>query len=266
MVTRYEDDITKPLYHWEPIYSDIPKNPLGINIFGRNENNTTFSRNVVYDEFSPPYKMFNTYSKRHTLNNDYDSRYTLINAENKLTWEAVSNQPNNGGKPIIPYYYFNQFPFRYEKLDNNSIGSMTESYNLIKYTDADSGARPMLSVNTDIVNSAETNQGTLIITYKVFSENGESDLNSIITVNISVTYEVRRCHMNYMGINIPANRWGYYAIDGKLHINGSDVDNGGNVTEYQSFHSDFTNLQTIINTLPDNDERKTVYNAMKGYL
>jgi hypothetical protein len=238
---------------------DVASNSIGINIFGRNTDVTGDARIIVYGRYSNTYRMGRPFEKHYyTENNGYYTYYSQAGAQNRLDWEEIAGD----NKPIIPYYYWNQYPFRFQKSTGNTITSgkyknYNDDYNLIKLNEG--GGKPMPSVDTSLLFEKKVN---IELRFKKFSV---SDNETVITVIIPVVYEVRQCHMNYMGHNeFLYNPSKYSNILGNIHVN-NELANGGFVTEYVGMHSSFTELGKFTKDMNPEDDRKKIYEAMNVF-
>jgi hypothetical protein len=257
-----EVPVTKRIYH------SIPKNPQGINIFGRSGTTVVYGNGSPTLGWSGYYRMSRPHGEWYNFNNDYNSYYALEGARHKLQWEDAGND-----KPIIPYYYFNQYPFKYvmdpKKQNPNRIGDFNAYYQpktvLIKYTDGNSNARPMPSVDTQEVSQGRLNTVELELKYYLFDKyNGIYQNTPVITVIIPIRYEVRKSSMNYR----PESN---QLIDGKIHIQGYDVNNKSTdnpkdrIYETVGHYSSFTEYKNDMTNLDATDERKKAYDLMSEF-
>jgi len=261
--------VTGVTYTYE--YEDVPNNRFGINIFGRGDTDAynndeddheiEWERKIKYESWSNYYRMSTPYERYNRWGtNSYYSFYTQAQARNKLEWEGIStSNSSDKDKPIIPYYYFNQYPFRYERDANygtDTNADYSKDCQLIKYMDGgDNTARPMPSLNTGIVNGTGQ-EGDIELIYNTFS--GEK-----LTIKIPITYQVRGCHMQYK------LKDGGIDFNDKLHVNGKANNEGEEiVTEYRGPHStSFNDLGTYLNGLNSGtDIRKTTYDNMKKFI
>ena len=236
----------------------IPDNNTGINIFGRNQSGD--QKIIKYGEYSSEYRMFKGKETRTIKNKAFRqeglfwSYYTPAYAQNRLDWVEIAGD----NKPIIPYYYWNQYPFRYEE---NKVAPTASNgygeYNLIKLNYSDGENNPMSKPMPSVLTNPRLEKTVNIeLNFKKFSIGDEE---TTIIVKIPIVYEVRQCHMNYMGHNeFITNSTKYSNINGQIHENIVD-----GVTEYAGEHSSFTELDKFTKDMNVQDDRKKAYNAMK---
>ncbi|MCL2270421.1 MAG: hypothetical protein FWC24_03655, partial [Treponema sp.] len=168
-------------------YSAIGPNKTGPNIFrnaGSNDNN------LVYGQYGELYNCglkihtYTEYLNGNRTDRDYKILYSKSSAQQKLQWG------NTAVKVIVPYYFFNRFPYRYEQSHPNIN---VANKNIVKISDE--GGKPMPSINKNI---KITKRGGITIKYKTFDyKNPGDDYSGNILIN--VTYQVRGCHNMYTG-------------------------------------------------------------------
>jgi len=271
------------------VYKDFLKTPHsinGYNIFARN-NYTGLGvadQAIKYGDYGAHYYysyMGADWSGGHV--EKYNPQYSsVVYAKQMLKWERSKINRD----VIIPYYFFNQFPYRFVFHENyksffQSLYGNMDYVNIVKLSHEN--GKPMPSVSTEAINIENTTNYipanlTFVITLHNTTGNEESNT---ITINIPVRYEIRPCHMNFRGINDQLNSK-YTYLPGRVHYNGLgvkanwDIDYNQEVYEYEGAHSNFGELQKFVypepysptntNNLKSNDPRRITYDKMADFL
>jgi hypothetical protein len=184
----------------------IIQNTAGPNIFGRDDNG-----NIIYDQWSPFYHAGMEYKWhrsdtfgdwlgngscsakwrnggwKHEIDRevDYGTYYSRSRARQKLVWDGSS-----GRKVIVPYYFFNRFPYRYESKHNEI---RVAKKNIVALDDEAAGGKPMPSISKTVSKTITPN---INIIYDIFNFSGSEPSKRL---SITMKFEVRPCHMMYNG-------------------------------------------------------------------
>ena len=135
------------------------------------------------------------------LNSDNDDTgwrtfYGKATAAQRLFWQDT-------GSVIVPYYFFNRFPYRYEQyVDNNYRGNGSKTVKvetmptmqIVKLSDG--GGKPMPSINKTATSLVQE----VTIRYRVFNyTGGQSSPYDGKAIKLTISFEKRPCHMMYDG-------------------------------------------------------------------
>jgi hypothetical protein len=210
-------------YRTDRVYIAFPpntnnRNPTGNNIFFSSADYDNNNSNYYYiTGYSAGHNYIGTNKANHInpAGNNSASNYTFytqVRAKQKLAWEGN----NNSRKYIVPYYFFNRFPFRYELktttdvsysqfgnspyLDKAITGAGVVSKNIV---DLKTGKpMPSISITELPINPNQPNNNysfTLTIWYRIFSDISYPVKVYNRSVTITVYPKVRQCHSMYTG-------------------------------------------------------------------
>jgi len=151
-------------------------------------------------------------------NFSYRSFYSDSRAQQKLQWEGSK-------KVIVPYFFFNRFPYRYERSAEIPATTVTATVNAVRLSDG--GGRPMPSLAR---NQKDTAEKELLINYKTFDIGDPQGKSAYLKININM--RVRPCHSQYIGLNYD---------DSYVNSNNTDQEMEGVITNYNDSNADYKN-------------------------